>query len=210
MSKLLTEVDIVKKPWELSPFYEEAERWTFVFWNDGTPFYEQFKKLDLTHVVELGCGWGRHSEIIAKRAKYLTLVDVFESNLSKCRQRLSSYENVKYILGNGYDYTGIDDNSVTAIISYDTMVHFSMDLMFSYLKDTSRILKQNGLALYHHSNFRGPGADHYGKNPGARNIMDFDLFVSVCQNVGLRVMDSQQLNWGGIQNLDRLTLLCKI
>jgi hypothetical protein len=90
------------------------------------------------------------------------------------------------------------------------MVHFSMDLMFSYLKDTSRILKQNGLALYHHSNFRGPGADHYGKNPHARNIMDFDLFVSACQNAGLLIMDSQELNWGGIQNLDRLTLLCKI
>ena len=36
------------------------------------------------------------------------------------------------------------------------MVHFSADLVQAYLRDTARVLKPGGMALYHHSNYPAP------------------------------------------------------
>jgi hypothetical protein len=44
--------------WRQSPYYDDAERWTILFWNDETPFRKFFDQLDLTTVLELACGHG--------------------------------------------------------------------------------------------------------------------------------------------------------
>ena len=35
-------VEIVGAPWKESTYYDDAERWTSMFWEDGTPFRELF------------------------------------------------------------------------------------------------------------------------------------------------------------------------
>lgn len=210
MKHLEQEVEVVKAPWRESPYYEHAEMWNHIFWDENTVFRRYFDRLDLNNVIELACGHGRHSERVAPNAGSLTLIDVFEANLDKCRNRLEEkFKNVKYLLGNGYDFGPVDDSSATAIFSYDAMVHFSMDIMLSYLEDTARVLKQGGMALYHHSNYPGPGAPHYGQNPHARNIMNFSVYCGKAQELGLDVVDSIVMDWGGVPNLDRLTLIRK-
>lgn len=89
------------------------------------------------------------------------------------------------------------------------MVHFSMDIMVLYLNDTARVLRPGGYALYHHSNFFGPGAAHYGHNPHARNVMNFELYAKTAEKVRLEVVESDVLDLGGVKSLDRLTLLRK-
>lgn len=210
MSDIEKEVDIVKTPWASSPYYDEAERWTHIFWDENSPFRRFFNKLNLDYVVELDCGHGRHSEIVAAQAHKLIVFDVFESNLGYCRQRLSRFQNIEYYLGNGFDFRPLRDASVTAIFSYDAMVHFSMNIVLSYLRDAVRILTPGGMALFHHSNFAGPGAGHYGQNPHARNVMDFGLFAEVAQQeLNMEVVDSIVMDWGSVPQLDRLTLLKK-
>lgn len=204
------EVELVKAPWDKSLYYDDAEKWTHLFWDENTEFRRQFNKLDLTNAVELACGHGRHSIRVASMAKKLTLVDIFEDNLNKCRQRCSSFSNVTYLLGNGIGFTPLESNSITGIYCYDAMVHFSMGIIVSYLEDTSRVLVNRGMALYHHSNYSGPELGHYGLNPHARNTQDFSKFESVALNAGLRVVESKVLNWGGVNNLDRLSLLQKV
>jgi ubiquinone/menaquinone biosynthesis C-methylase UbiE len=203
------EVDVVKAPWQNSPYYEDAEKWTHLFWGENTRFRKCFDRLDLTSVIELACGFGRHSERVAPKAGKLILIDVFEENLDKCRDRLKLFNNVNYCLGNGYDLSLIQSNSSTAIFCYDAMVHFSMDIMLSYLNETSRVLKTGGMALYHHSNYQGPALAHYGQHPHARNVMNFDEFSDHARKSGLAIVESIPMDWGGVASLDRLSLVVK-
>lgn len=204
------EVETVKQAWENSTYYADAEKWLYLFWDKNTHFRRLFDQLNLENVVELACGYGRHSEQVAPTAGKLTLVDVFEGNLEKCRIRLSRFDNVTCYLGSGLGFTPIESNKTTAIFCYDAMVHFSMNIILSYLKDTSRILCPGGLALYHHSNNSGPILEHYGMQPHARNVMNFDLFSQTVSQLKLQIVESVVIDWGGVKGLDRITLLKKI
>lgn len=54
--QLKESVNVVSKPWAISTYYDSAERWTFIFWDDNSPFRRFFNQLDLSHAVELSCG----------------------------------------------------------------------------------------------------------------------------------------------------------
>jgi ubiquinone/menaquinone biosynthesis C-methylase UbiE len=203
-------VRVVSSPWQESAYYEDAEAWTHLFWNESSLFSRLFRRLDLRNTIELACGYGRHAERCVAQCGTLTLVDVFESNLDRCRERLGRHSNVRFLRGNGYDFTGIEVGQVTAIYCYDAMVHFSPDLVESYLKDAARILSPGGMALLHHSNHpTPPGIVHYGQNPHARNHMTHDLFRELAERAGLLIVESQPMAWGGMPDLDRVSLLAR-
>lgn len=209
MTDLAASVDVVSAPWKNSPYYANAEKWTFVFWDDSHGYREYFNKLDLTRAVELACGHGRHSELVAPLARQLTVVDVLPENIQVCRERLARFPNVQFIQNNGYDFVAIENSGVTAVYCYDAMVHFSPDLVEAYLHDTARILEPGGRALFHHSNFGRVGASHYGGNPHARNLMTMDWFHELAAGSNLEVVASKPMKWGGIVDLDGLTVLQK-
>lgn len=208
--KLEESVKIVSRPWQESSYYEDAESWTHIFWSDSSLFRKLFDQLDLQSAVELACGHGRHAERCASACGRLILVDVFESNLQRCRSRLAQHGNIGYLIGNGYDFTGIESGQVTAIYCYDAMVHFSPEIVETYLNDAARILKPGGKMLLHHSNHpTPPGIVHYGQNPHARNHMTYDLFRDLAQQAGLTIVESHSIAWGGVADLDRISLLIR-
>lgn len=201
------QVHKVLLPWITSPYYESAEKYTHVFWGDNRIFKCLFDQLDLTSVVELSCGHGRHAEKVAPLARKLTLVDIVPENIEFCKQRLRDFANVKYLVGNGHSFTGLPENSVSAIYCYDSMVHFTPDIVKSYLKDACRVLVPGGKALFHHSNFMAPLDRHYGQNPHARNHMTKDLFAYYSALAGLEILESTIVDWSDAKSLDCVTLL---
>ncbi len=206
---LKTAVAEVAEAWKESAYYADAEQWTFIFWENGRGFKDMFDRLDLTHVIELACGHGRHSERIVNAAKRITLMDIHEANLEACRRRLGGYPNVDVLSNNGYDYRPLEDASATAVFCYDAMVHFNPDVVSSYLRDTARVLAPGGMGLFHHSNHDG-GAKHYGMNLHARNRMSMETFQEYAKAAGLEVVESKKMEWGGIDELDGLTLVRKL
>lgn len=205
---LKTAVAVVAEAWKESTYYADAEQWTFIFWENGRGFKDMFDKLDLTQVVELACGHGRHSERIVSAAKHITLMDIHEENLKACHARLGAFPNVSIVINNGYDYRPLEDESATAVFCYDAMVHFSPDVVASYLRDTARVLVPGGMALFHHSNHDG-GEGHYGLNLHARNRMSMETFREYAEAAGLEVVESRKMEWGGVSDLDGLTLVRK-
>jgi glycosyltransferase involved in cell wall biosynthesis/SAM-dependent methyltransferase len=199
----------VARDWVESAYYDNAENAMDVFWGEGSPFLELFGRLDLTAVAELACGHGRHAEQIADRAESLVVMDVNEPNIDFCRKRLARFDNVEFVVNNGYDLQPLSNASLTAIYCYDAMVHFPGDVVGSYLRETSRVLRPGGLALYHHSNFDGPDEGSYSRNPHARNRMTRAEFGRLAQAAGLEVGESRILDWGGVPELDCLTLVRK-
>ena len=207
--KLKESIDVVIAPWKDSPYYKDAEELLHIFWQERTVFRRLFEKLDLSRVVELAVGHGRHAEIVAEKADEILIMDVFEENLDFCRQRLKNFNNVKFMKCEGAVFDGIEDNWATSIYCYDAMVHFSPDIVESYLNDTYRILQPGGMALYHHSNYLAPLDRHYGRNPHARNRMTRGLFEVLCKQSNLVVEESVLIDWGGVSELDCVTLVKK-
>jgi SAM-dependent methyltransferase len=205
-------VQVIGEPWENSAYYELAEQLVhmLLFWDNNTPFKRLFDRLDLTVTLDLGCGYGRHAERVVTRADKLILMDIFEKNLTACEERLRGHDNVSYIQGNGYTFAPIEDASITAIYCYDAMVHFSPDIVESYVLDAARILKPKGMILLHHSNYDTQGNDqHYGLNPHARNHMTYELFSAFAANAGLEIVESAAIDWGDAVSVDRVSLLRK-
>jgi ubiquinone/menaquinone biosynthesis C-methylase UbiE len=209
VTDLRASVEVVGAPWQESSYYSSAENWTFVFWDQGTVFRRLFDQLDLTSIIELACGHGRHAEQVVGRAGKMVLMDIFDTNLDKCRERLAGHQAISYVKGDGFTFRPVSDGSVTAIYCYDAMVHFSPDLVQSYLDDAYRVLTPGGKLLFHHSNYPAPLNIHYGQNPHARNHMTRELFGTFAIEAGLTVIESVVIPWGGIADLDSVTLCRK-
>lgn len=207
--ELKSAVEISGSAWKVSPYYEDAEKWMHVFWSDRSVFVPFFQHLDLTSVIELACGHGRHAEQIAARAGKLLMMDIHEENIRISRQRLAKFPHVMAMTNNGFDFQPVADASVTSIFCYDAMVHFEPELVDSYLRDTVRVLRPGGRAFFHHSNYTGSRDQHYAHNPAQRNVMGQGEFQLLALTHGLVVLRSQVIPWANIPAIDCLTLVEK-
>jgi len=203
------------KVWEGSTYYDDAEKWTWLFWDAEQPFLPLFEQLDLEYSLELACGHGRHSEFVinnfSKTIDKLILMDVLESNIEFCKSRIDGphHNKCSFIKNDGCDFTIVEDTSLTSIFCYDAMVHFHRDVVREYLDATFRVLKTGGRALFHHSNYNIDPDDSFSVHPHARAFMSSVLFEKYVKQSGLRVIGQRIFDWGGISNLDCLTLVEK-
>ncbi|CAD5915728.1 hypothetical protein NO976_00348 [Planktothrix agardhii] len=204
---LLSIANNIGNNWIESPYYEKAEKSLQGFWDESTCFKKLFNQLDLTHVLELACGHGRHGEKLRGKAQKLTMMDINTSNIEFCTERFKNEKNFEVIKNNGINFQPIPDNSVRSIFCYDAMVHFDHRCVLSYLQDTKRILVPGGLALYHHSNYPNNNFKHYGQNPHARNYMTKELFAEYATGSGLIIKEQIVINWGDEKDLDCITLV---
>ncbi len=62
----------------MDQYYNDAEQKESLrsFWDEGSSFYKLFQKLDLSNVIELACGHGRHVPQYYDKAQHITLVDI--------------------------------------------------------------------------------------------------------------------------------------
>lgn len=195
----------------MEKYYENAELDSHmsVFWDEQSVFYRMFTKLNLEKTVELACGHGRHVPWYLKKAKHIILVDILEENIQFCKKRFRDCKSLEYYVNNGYNLEEIRSESCTALFTYDAMVHFEMLDIFEYLKETYRILKNGGRALFHHSNNWRDYQATYSTGPSGRNYMSSELFAHLADRAGLKIMEQQVIGWDGFENLDCVTLVEK-
>lgn len=201
----------IKEDWTTAPYYELAEQSLWPFWSDGPPFLRMFQTLDLTNVVDLACGHGRHAAHIGANYRFgrLTLVDINPENIAFCHERFAADDRIEYLVNSGLDMAGLRSGEYTAIFCYDAMVHFEYDDVFSYLRESQRILRDSGRALFHHSNYDASPGARYSDNPHWRNFMSARLFAHAAMRSGLAVVEQQLVDWGETARLDCVTLLAK-
>lgn len=195
---------------EMDDYFEKAESESAlnVFWGEQSPFREMFDRLDLTSVVELGCGHGRHVAMYQDRTEEITLVDILEKNISICRKRYGERDKIGFYVNNGKDLREIADASKTALFTYDSMVHFELMDIYSYLLETKRILKAGGMALFHHSNNTEDYRINFATGRCGRNYMSAEIFAYLAHRSGLEVVNQRLVDWGEFKDLDCVTLVC--
>lgn len=210
----------IAQQWSSNPYYGRAEEddWLAPFWADESPFRAMFVTLDVSHLVELACGHGRHTAWILAdsslpKPNRLTLLDVNKTNVDHCRKRFAGDARVGIFLNNGVDFSPVKTGSASAVFCYDAMVHFEFDCVVSYIRDAARVLKDNGRAIFHHSNYTNPGSN-WVLNPHGRNFMTRELFAHVALRSGFQVIQQVVMDWGEgesrVGKLDCLTMIEKI
>lgn len=199
-----------------NPYFEEVDNTSNldVFWNQESDFYKMFQIMDLENVIELACGKGRHVPKYINDAGHITLVDILNSNLLVCRNRFGDIEKISYYCNSGSDLSELESNKYSALFTYDAMVHFEMLDIYNYLKETYRVLRKNGMALFHHSNLHDDYKTSFTSNVHCRNFMSKNLFAHIAWKCGFEIVNQKIISWESdnkpkILGLDCITLVRK-
>lgn len=194
----------------MNQYFDEAEldESINIFWGKNSPFFEQFKQLDLKNIIELACGRGRHVPHYLHETGEVTLVDILEENINLCKERFKDETNIRYYCNNGYNLSELESDEYTALFCYDAMVHFEMMDIYEYLKDIYRILVSGGKVLIHHSNNASDYKASFANAPHGRSFMSKDIFAYLAYRCGFKVLKQKEIDWG-IEKLDCITLLQK-
>jgi ubiquinone/menaquinone biosynthesis C-methylase UbiE len=188
-------------------YFSRAERDMERHWNEI--IRPQLEHTLYDTVLDIAAGRGRNSARLAARAKQIICVDINPDNISFMQARFEGDRRFCFVQNDGLLLDGIADEAVDLAYSFDSMVHFDMEVVISYIKESFRVVRPGGHAFIHHSNYIGsPGCDFRG-NPHWRNFMSIPLFRHIAVKAGFTVLMSQPMAWGGVADLDGIALLQK-
>jgi SAM-dependent methyltransferase len=189
-----------RQPNAWARYYARAEPQIDQLWRNL--IWPMIQGADFSVTMDFACGHGRNSAKLVEYAKKLLCVDVNPEAIRKCKQRFAHQPKVVCILNDGATLSAIDDASLTFIYSFDSVVHFEIDLIRSYLLEFHRVMRPGATAFIHHSNV---GSGTYGTNVHGRSGASAESFKQACESAGL-VCDKQRiLDWGAHQKLDCIT-----
>jgi SAM-dependent methyltransferase len=104
-------------------------------------------------VVEIGCGVGRLTRVIAERVASVQALDVSGEMLTIAQNENAALTNVVWIRGDGTSLTGIADASADAVVSHVVFQHIpDPQITLGYVREVGRVLRPGGRAALHVSN----------------------------------------------------------
>lgn len=165
--------------------------------------------LHYSEVVDLAAGRGRNTSKLLKRANRVWCVDINPENIAVLEKEFGDDPRVMVLQTDGMSLRGIDDASVDLAFSFDSMVHFDVAVVLAYVEECYRVLRPDGHAFLHFSNYdASPGAD-FRANPHWRNYMSTALFGHLAIRAGFEVLSLYTVPWGSVPDLDGIALLHK-
>jgi SAM-dependent methyltransferase len=104
-------------------------------------------------VLEIGCGVGRMTRVLASRAAAVIALDVSDEMLAQARELGPDLTNVSWVLGDGTSLAGIEDAGVDACFSTVVFQHLpDPELTLGYVREVGRVLRRGGWAALQVSN----------------------------------------------------------
>ncbi len=104
-------------------------------------------------VLEIGCGVGRITRVLAVRSQRVLALDVSDEMLARARDLNPNITNVHWMHGDGRTLTGVGDSSVDACISIVTLQHVpDPSITLGYVRELGRVLRPGGWGALQVSN----------------------------------------------------------
>ncbi len=187
-------------------------------------------------ILEIAPGYGRWTEFLLGHCDQLVGVDVAANCTEACRERFADHPRVSFETNDGRSLPMVADGSVDFAFSFDSLVHVEADAIEGYLTELARVLKPDGVAFIHHSNFgtyqrstralaplqptldRLPTAARAGLLRGGvykgahwrATSMTAARFAEMSVGAGLRCVGQELVNWeGGILLLDAFSVVTR-
>jgi SAM-dependent methyltransferase len=99
--------------------------------------------------VDIGCGVGRLTRWLAKRAARVYAVDVSEEMLARARELNAGLENVRWLHGDGSSLTGVPDGGADACVSHVVFQHLpDPRITLGYVQEMGRALSPGGWSAF--------------------------------------------------------------
>jgi SAM-dependent methyltransferase len=104
-------------------------------------------------VVEVGCGVGRITRVLAERGATVRALDVSPDMLEVARELNPALENVSWLLGDGRSLAGVESSSADACESHVVFQHIpDPEITYGYVREIGRVLRPGGWAAFQVSN----------------------------------------------------------
>jgi SAM-dependent methyltransferase len=185
--------------------------------------------LPAASILEIAPGFGRWTQYLKDQCERLTLVDLNQNCIDKCKERFSSASHISFHVNDGTSLNMIPDNSIDFIYSFDSLVHAEADVIEAYLAQLERKLTPNGVGFIHHSNIgefqrwwsirkrliptpvrkyliqQGLMTDYHSR----AFSMTAKLFETQCERAGLQCISQETVNWRGKLPIDCFSLFTK-
>lgn len=104
-------------------------------------------------VLDLGCGVGRLTRVIAARARRVQGFDISREMIDRARRHHRGLDNVEWIVGDGRSLEPIADASIDACLSHVVFQHIpDPGITLGYIAEMGRVLRAGGWAAFQLSN----------------------------------------------------------
>jgi SAM-dependent methyltransferase len=104
-------------------------------------------------VVDIGCGVGRLTRVLAARAAHVHALDVSAEMLERARQLNAHLPNVTWHEGDGTTLRPIPDAAVDAVVSHVVFQHIpDPQVTYGYVREIGRVLRPGGWGVFQVSN----------------------------------------------------------
>lgn len=104
-------------------------------------------------ILEIACGTGNWTEVLAKRAASVVAVDISPSALAIARLKLSGYGNVAFMQGDAYDPSNIE-GSFEVLFAADWWSHIPRGILRAFLDSSVGKLLPGSNAIFIDMTFR--------------------------------------------------------
>lgn len=107
-------------------------------------------------VIDLGCGLGRLTRVLADRGQRVIAIDISLEMLKRAQELNWHLENVEWRHGDGVSLSPVGDASVDAIVSFVVFQHIpDPAITLGYVREMGRVLRPGGWAAFQISNDPG-------------------------------------------------------
>lgn len=104
-------------------------------------------------IVEIGCGVGRITRVLAERGRAVRALDVSRRMLELAREHNGHLDNVEWILGDGMSLAPIETESADVCHSHVVFQHVpDPATTLGYVREIGRVLRPGGWAAFQVSN----------------------------------------------------------
>lgn len=187
-------------------------------------------------ILEIAPGFGRWTEFLLQHCDTLIGIDVAPKCVDACRQRFADRPGASFENNDGRSLPTVADLSIDFAFSFDSLVHVEAEVLKEYLAELARVLRPDGVAFLHHSNYGSyqrsahalaplqgafdhlPGKARAGlERVGAYRgfhwrapTVSAACFAELCEDAGLRCVGQELVNWsGGVILLDSISVVTR-
>jgi SAM-dependent methyltransferase len=135
-----------RKDWTPESFFQSGER---DYQRFVGPFFDRCRwEPQGKTMLELGCGAGRMTRSFTTRFSHVYAFDISDEMLGHAKALFPKAPNVDWVLGNGTDLSGLDDETVDCAFSYIVLQHMPEPAFaLRYIREMLRVLKPDGVFL---------------------------------------------------------------
>jgi SAM-dependent methyltransferase len=141
--------------WFVSSELDYADTDADEFWRSGDDVINRSLEMfgvslnGSERVLDIGCGIGRLTRALSRRAASVVGVDVSDEMVQQARKALADVANAEIQLGNGHDLAGLADGEFDAAYSFVVFQHIpDPAVTCRYIREIGRVLRPGGWTVF--------------------------------------------------------------